>query len=189
MPLYLITLAHPHLLTPSQRRSLAESLTRIHTTLFSTPSLFVNVRFTNAAGGPSAAIGKLETAPADDATSFAGGKESRTNIIAAHVRHGPSRPREKYDELCRLVKDAWDQVVVDPQGKTEAEENRLHTIFVLGDIVAGWERGFSIPGAGEDAEWLRGNMGEFERRAEGGDKVMGELVQEIKARREEFGLE
>ncbi len=182
MPLYLITLSHPHLLTSSQRRSLAQSITTIHSALFSAPSLFVNVRFTNAATGTS---GDGNGA----AIAFAGGQEANTNFIAAHVRHGPSRPREKYDELCAKLKSAWDEAVVDVQGKTESEEHKLHTIFIMGDIVAGWEQGFSIPEAGGDAAWLKENMEEFERRADAGDAAMRGLVEEVRGRGKEFGLE
>ncbi|EON60946.1 hypothetical protein W97_00156 [Coniosporium apollinis CBS 100218] len=178
MPLYLITLCHPYLLTTSQRRSLAQSITRIHSTLFSAPSLFVNVRFMNA-----------DAASSSEATAFVGGKESPTNSIAAHVRHGPSRPRSKYDELCAQIHSAWDEIVVDVQGKAASEEHKLHTIFVMGDIVAAWEQGFNIPEAGGDAAWIKENMREFERRAGQGDGAMRDLVEEVRARGGEWGIE
>lgn len=48
MPLYIIF--HKDPITPSQRDELAAAITRIHTNLFSTPSLFVNVKFEDASG-------------------------------------------------------------------------------------------------------------------------------------------
>ncbi|KAK0509862.1 hypothetical protein JMJ35_007256 [Cladonia borealis] len=45
MPLYEISHITP--LSPSQKDALAASITQIHSHLFTTPSLFVNVRFTD----------------------------------------------------------------------------------------------------------------------------------------------
>jgi hypothetical protein len=52
----------------------------------------------------------------------------------------------------------------------------------MGDIVAGYEQGFMLPEAGEDGKWIRENMAEFERRAEDGDDVMRDMVEEINRR-------
>ena len=43
MPLYIIS--HKDPLNTSQRDELAAAITKIHTTVFTTPSLFVNVKF------------------------------------------------------------------------------------------------------------------------------------------------
>lgn len=47
MPLFEVE--HTIHLSPLQLDKLAEGITRIHTLAFTTPSLFVNVRFTNVA--------------------------------------------------------------------------------------------------------------------------------------------
>jgi len=56
-------------------------------------------------------------------------------------------------------------------------------IFVLGDIVAAYEHGFSLPPAGGDKQWFRDNFTAFEKKAEEGNVEMKELVEEIKARK------
>ncbi len=48
MPLYEVQ--HSVLLDKPQRDELAQTITRIHTRKFVTPSLFVNVRFTDVSG-------------------------------------------------------------------------------------------------------------------------------------------
>lgn len=55
--------------------------------------------------------------------------------------------------------------------------------MVVGGILAGREQGLALPEAGGDVEWLRENMGYFERRAQEGDTAMAELVKEVKDRR------
>jgi hypothetical protein len=56
-------------------------------------------------------------------------------------------------------------------------------IFILGDIVAGYEHGVSLPPAGGDKAWLRSNLPVFEEKAKGGNEEMKELVEEIKRRK------
>jgi len=155
MPLYLISHAVP--LNNTQKDTLATEITKIHTTLFTTPSLFVNVRFT----------------PADQHVGYVGGKKMQTNSISAHVRHGPARGKEMYDSLVRNVAKVWGTVV---------KEDKDIRIFVLGDIVAGFEHGFKIPEAGGDKAWMRENMPEFERKAREGNEDMKDLIEEIKTR-------
>lgn len=62
------------------------------------------------------------------------------------------------------------------------KENTDVRIFVLGAIVAGYEHGFTLPDAGGDVEWMRGNMSAFEEKAKAGNEEMATLVEEIKAR-------
>jgi len=50
---------------------------------------------------------------------------------------------------------------------------KLDTIFVMGDIVAGIEQGFSLPAAGMDWERAAENWVEFDRRAKEGDEEVG----------------
>jgi len=156
MPLYLISHVTP--LSTSQQDTLASPITKLHTELFTTPSLFVNVRFSNAL----------------QHVGFVGGKRAATNSISAHVRHGPMRTAELYDKLMVGIADAWARTVVqDPDIR----------IFVMGDIVAGYEHGFSLPPAGGDKEWMRKNFAAFKEKAKAGNVEMEELVYEINARR------
>lgn len=46
MPFYVVS--HKDAIAPSQRDELAAAITRIHTGVFATPSLFVNVKFEDA---------------------------------------------------------------------------------------------------------------------------------------------
>lgn len=55
-------------------------------------------------------------------------------------------------------------------------------MFVLGDIVAGSEAGFTFPLAGEDKQWLREHFKEFARRADEGDEGFAELITEARER-------
>ena len=62
MPLYEVE--HTIHLSPEQLDKLAEAITRIHTRAFTTPSLFVNIRFTNVA----------------QQVTYVGGKPVRTSL-------------------------------------------------------------------------------------------------------------
>ena len=64
MPLYEIEHRDPAHPPPPQKADLARSLTQIHSHLFATPSLFVNVRFTDTAGQDVYVGGKTGTARA-----------------------------------------------------------------------------------------------------------------------------
>ncbi|KAK0659033.1 hypothetical protein DIS24_g4248 [Lasiodiplodia hormozganensis] len=154
MPLYIIS--HKDPISPTQRDGLAAAVTKIHTTVFTTPSLFVNVKFEDAS----------------DASYYVGGKPARVNAIHAHVRPGSSRPRSMYDDLCRQLRQAWEHNLSGPS---------LDTIFVHGTIIAGEEQGIMLPEAGNDAAWMKENMPEFERRARAGDEEMRVLVEECRA--------
>jgi hypothetical protein len=62
------------------------------------------------------------------------------------------------------------------------DERALHNVFLMEDIVAGAEQGFVLPKAGDDGNWTKENMAEFERRAADGDESMRVLVGEVKAK-------
>ncbi|KAK2610434.1 hypothetical protein N8I77_003862 [Diaporthe amygdali] len=155
MPWYIVSHRDP--ISSSQRDELASAITKVHTNLFTTPSLFVNVRFEDAS----------------KAHHYVGGKPKLVNCIQAHVRSGPSRSRSSYNELCRQLRAAWESVLA---------TTPLDTISVHGSLVAGEENGFLRPEAGHDAEWVRENMPEFERLAAAGDEEMRALVEECRTR-------
>lgn len=69
----------------------------------------------------------------------------------------------------------------EPDGRLD-DPRALHNVFVMEDIAAGAKRGFVLPVAGDDGQWMRENMGEFERRAALGDDCMRELVEWVKSR-------
>ncbi|EOD48209.1 putative cis-3-chloroacrylic acid protein [Neofusicoccum parvum UCRNP2] len=161
MPLYIVS--HKDPISPSQRDELAAAITKIHSTLFTTPSLFVNVKFEDVSA----------------ASYYVGGKPTLINAIHAHVRPGPTRPRSAYDALCTQLRALWESVF--PPNDT-AITTPLDTIFILGSIIAGEEKGFMLPEAGKDSEWVKVHLAEFEKRAGEGDEEMRVLVEEVKAR-------
>ena len=116
--------------------------------------------------------------------------QTTKNSILAHVRHGPSRSREDYNDLCQSIHEAWDRIVlasssnsgsdsINEAQKTPPDQLELNTVFIFGDIVAGREARMAIPPAGGDVLWLRENLREFRRRAGEGDERFGELVGEV----------
>lgn len=173
MPYYEVNHTTP--LLPSQKSDLALRLTQIHSTRFATPRLFVNVRFTDLTA----------SSPTDATTLYVGGHQRSKSHILAHVRTGASRTSADFDALCAEIAGAWEEIV-EPMPKVrrgeEGGDRGLYSVFVLGDIVAGREAGFAIPGAGGDGEWLVENMGAFRARAEGGEVEFGELVREVEER-------
>ncbi|KAM0716946.1 hypothetical protein Q7P37_006798 [Cladosporium fusiforme] len=166
MPYYEIN--HSILLTPSQKDDLAAKITQIHSERFSTPRLFVNVKFSDISSTPF----------------YIGGKARTKSHILAHVRTGPSRSTSDFNALCADIATAWNEIVPLPKVKRSApdEDRALYSVFMLGDIAAGMEAGFEIPEAGKDAEWLAENMNAFKARAEGGEVEFEELVKEVEER-------
>ena len=62
------------------------------------------------------------------------------------------------------------------------ENDKDIRIFIMGDIVAGYEHGVALPPAGGDKVWLQNNMPYFEKKAAEGNEEMKDLIEEIKQR-------
>lgn len=60
----------------------------------------------------------------------------------------------------------------------------LHNVFIFEDLAAGVEQGFLLPQAGQEEEWVKDNMEEFEKRAAEGDENVKRLMEEMKAKGE-----
>lgn len=60
----------------------------------------------------------------------------------------------------------------------------MRGIFILGDIVAGWEAGFPIPQAGQDKAWLKHYVADFKKLADAGDADFAGVIQELEARKD-----
>jgi len=163
MPFYEIH--HSCTLTESQKQEFATAITDIHTKAFTTPRLIVNIRFS----------------PLTD-SFFIAGKPRQPNQIMAHVRTGGGRTISHFNSLCQEITSAWDSICGDlPKVKRSApdQDRSLGGVFVLGDIVAGMEKGFPIPETGKDGEWMEEHMEEFKKRAEAGDEDFVELLQDV----------
>ena len=177
MPLYKVQHSCP--LSTAQQDELAAAITELHTQKFTAPSLFVNVTFTDTSSQPTYVAGKrvctFSPPPLQKAsppfipqlTQSPRSLQTTKNSILAHVRHGPSRSQEAYNELCECIHEAWDRIVLTPLSDSETETRKppleLNTVFIFGDIVAGREAGLAIPPAGEDERWVRENLGVLRR--------------------------
>ncbi|KAL2043152.1 hypothetical protein N7G274_004212 [Stereocaulon virgatum] len=159
MPMYEVEHITP--LSISQKHQLAKDITKIHSELFTTPSLFVNVRITD--------ISRQDV--------YIAGKKKQTNRIIAHIRPSPTRPAPLLNTLCTQITTAWN-TTVNPHAKP-SDELELRAVFVLGTIVAGREVGFELPPAGEDGQWVKENMEAFKAKAEAGDRDFRDLVEEV----------
>lgn len=108
-----------------------------------TPRLFVNIAFDQP--GPIGAV-------------YSGGTSrgpTLPNFIRATVRVGPTRPKEKYDEVATKIQSRWDEVVNDTMlgaksfdnltAKQERQFKKLHGI-VFCPMVAALENGVIVPG-------------------------------------------
>lgn len=87
MPLYEIEHITP--LSSSQKDALARSITQIHSHLFTTPSLFVNVRFTDTASHDVYVGGKK--------VSYNDGRTGRNDFFTR--RKSPSRLPSAWNEM------------------------------------------------------------------------------------------
>jgi hypothetical protein len=130
-------------LSREQKDALAEFITNLHATTFVTPRLFVNITFDQP--GP---IGDV----------YSGGKsrgQTIPNYIRATIRVGPTRPKEKYDEVALKIQSRWYEVVNDAAlgahsfdnltAKQERLFKKLHGI-VFCPMVAALEGGVIVPG-------------------------------------------
>jgi phenylpyruvate tautomerase PptA (4-oxalocrotonate tautomerase family) len=173
MPVYTVTTQFTP--TSTQRQSLASAITQIHSSLFTTPKLFVNVHFKSSA----------------DAVSFVGGKERSTNSILGFVRHNESRSNDMYTDLCNKIGEAWAETfglgehgkdARDGHANGNTEEKKLAAIFIQGTLLAAWEQGVMVPPAGQDKQWLKQHWNEFKKRADAGNEQMKEFIEDVQSR-------
>ncbi|KAL4734610.1 hypothetical protein BDV11DRAFT_197951 [Aspergillus similis] len=162
MPFYQIEHCFP--LQKAQRDELAQAITTIHTRKFATPSLFVNVRFTDSS----------------QQYNYVAGKECAINRIVAYVRAGPTRSKADFDNVAVQILEAWNRII-NPRNERHTERE-LKRVFVMGAITTGLESGFLLPPAGQDAAWLKDNTPRFQELAEQGNPEFVELMNEIQSR-------
>ncbi|KAF2494275.1 hypothetical protein BU16DRAFT_619419 [Lophium mytilinum] len=135
-----------------QRDEIASRITALHCMHFTTPSLFVNIRITQA--------------DTKDIAAYVGGERVGINYIHVHIRprksHPDSEVREPYNSLIIEIAAIWQDVLgCSAYRETGSLENPadLHSVFTLDDIAAGYEQGFLLPEAGGDTRWVEENMG------------------------------
>ncbi|KAI7700902.1 hypothetical protein KC322_g8126 [Hortaea werneckii] len=169
MPLYEVQ--HYITLTISQKDELAEAITKIHSTKFNTPRMFVNVHFL----------------PTSTLRTYIGGKPRQANHIRALVRNGPSRTSEDWNDLTSQLHTAWTSIIGPGLPKlkrsdTEEPDTSLRSIIICGEILGGMEAGFFLPEAGGDKGWIERNWDAFRERAAQGEEEFGDLVREVQDR-------
>lgn len=163
MPLYDIEHVIP--LTDNHQQALAKAFTTIHCTRFHTPSFFINVRFTDVS----------------TQKVYRGGVLRYYNRAILRTRASENRTREQYGEHCRELTKAWDEII--SSGSIESKHDKtLRTVWIMGALTTAVEIGFQRPAAGEENDWLRTNIEEFERLAREGDSDMQQLMQELQIR-------
>ncbi|RFU31124.1 hypothetical protein B7463_g5201, partial [Scytalidium lignicola] len=162
MPLYNVHHIVP--LTNEQKAAIAEKITYFHSRQFATPSLFVNVFFTNAS--------KFE--------SFVGGRRKNFNMVLVFARSGGGRTIGDFNHISFEVVKIWDEVV--NNGKKGQGATDLRGVFVQDSLRTGIEAGFLVPPAGTDREWMKKSLPEFKRLADAGDEDFKFVLEEIETR-------
>lgn len=173
MPFYEVYHSYPF--TDVQRQALATSITELHCAAFTTPSLFVHVRFIKH--------------DATDGTYFMAGKPRviNTNRIISLVRTSPSRPKSAFDALAADIEKAWYEALKAPNGgpndqSSDSEAMRL-LLVIFTPMVSIRENGMTIPEAGNEGPWLKENLLAFREMADSrGLTDFGDLLQELEER-------
>ncbi|KAL6250125.1 hypothetical protein RBB50_002426 [Rhinocladiella similis] len=196
MPFYEIILTidqiqHTYPLTPTQKHSIARSITHLHSTTFLTPSLFVNVVFQYLPASSSSASTNPADSTAneqeDDPTYYLAGDPVShhphgPNRILAQVRTSPARTKAIFDDLATRIEKAWyDAVNFDPSSDTQKDKaaKKMHMITFY-PMIAARENGVTIPDAGNESSWLKDNMPYFKSQAyDHGDQDFKKMVEEI----------
>lgn len=147
MPLYNVEHSFP--LDVQHKADLAERLTRLHANTFTTPSVFVQVKFYQQ--------------DASTHNHYVGGQpaEDATNRIIGFVRSSPGRSLEDFNKLAKKIEDAWYIVLGEKADGDDEEESKdkknkkeesatqkaakelLSVVFIGG--LSGREKGFVIP--------------------------------------------
>jgi len=142
MPFYNVEHSFP--LSLEQKSDFAERVTKLHAHTFTTPSIFVQVKYYQ-----------------QDATvpnHFVGGKpkDESINRIIGYVRSSAERKKEHFDKLAEQIEDAW--YIALGERAEAGEEDRfknestqqvkdakeLLSIGFVGGLV-GREKGFTLP--------------------------------------------
>lgn len=146
MPFYSVEHSFP--LTLHQKSQLATAITKLHSSKFLTPSVFVHVNF--------------KSSDATDQNYFVAGtpRTDSTNRIVGLVRTSESRTQEHWQELAHDIEEAWYDAVngeiieggknegkrknalSDTQNVIEAKKIRLVTFYPM---IAVRENGDAIP--------------------------------------------
>lgn len=107
MPLYKVEHSFP--LTKGQKTDLAERITKLHGTRFTTPSMYVQVKF-------------VSQDPSHHNHYVAGkARTQSSNRIIGYVRSGSTRPQSAFEDLAEQIEHAWYVVLEERFEGTEEE--------------------------------------------------------------------
>ncbi|KAJ9637650.1 hypothetical protein H2204_004799, partial [Knufia peltigerae] len=185
---------HTYPLTPEQKRSIAKSVTSLHSTTFLTPSLFVNVIFQYLPATSTASSSTSSgTAPdeQDDPTYYLAGEPFShhhphgPNRIIAQVRTSPERTKAIFDDLALRIEKSWYDVVNDDDDDNQKDKKAARKMHMISfyPMIAARENGVTIPDAGNESNWLKDNMSYFKSQAyEHGDEDFKKMIEEIDQR-------
>jgi len=184
MPSYNVEHSFP--LTLQQKSDLAERITYLHSRTFTTPSMFVQVKYYQY--------------DASAHNHFVGGKpkDETTNRIIGFVRSSAERKKEHFDKLAEQIENAWyialgERTDDDEEGEQKDKKDKKETpqrekaakellsISFVGGLV-GREKGFVIPEAGKEEAWVKSHRKDFEEQAELGDEEFKAMLEEIDTR-------
>ncbi|KAL6819142.1 hypothetical protein V8C40DRAFT_281482 [Trichoderma camerunense] len=172
MPFYEIHHSYP--LTRAQKQKFASSITELHSTTFTTPSLFVNIRFVPAEPAGEFFVAAKPVEP------------TSPNRVMALVRMGADRTKAQFDNLAGKIEKSWNEIVGYDDSlhveTVEDKEKKLHIVSFVA-IITGRENGVYLPNTGQEKTWLKDNMAYFKERAEvARDEKFADMLEEIKHR-------
>lgn len=140
---YAVQIQHSYPLSAQQKLALAQAITKLHSSYFLTPLLYVNVN-------------DIPSEPAGD--YFLAGKPmlpASANRITVSVRTSPSRTKEMFDDVALQVEAIWYDIVHEQQpsgklnghhdtSKQEKKAKKLHGVAFQG-IISAAENGILLP--------------------------------------------
>lgn len=128
---------HSLTLTREQKDRVVAALTKLHSTTFRTPTLFVNVRFVPTEPHGDFYVGGTRTEP------------ESPNRIMALVRMGADRSKKMFDDLALKIEAEWNDIVGYNsklhQETNEEKARKLHLVAFT-SIIGARENGILLPG-------------------------------------------
>lgn len=92
-----------------------------------------------------------------------------------HLRTGPSRTKQDFDDVSQQIVKTWEDVV------GARDTKKLGSVFLVGGLVSTFESDVVLPPAGEEPEWIRQNFGKFQEMAKHDEKFR-DFVEELQTR-------
>lgn len=171
MPFYEVHHSYP--LTEQQRDAIASSITQLHATRFTTPSMFVHVQF-------------VRSDESGNTNYYMAGKRRSavSNRIVGVVRTSQTRTKADFDALAQEIEEAWYSTVGGEHGQ---DATKKLTLVAFTPLLTVREAGVAAPEAGQEAAWFRENMTLFQKMA-ATDSDIADMLKEVGERDDLKGL-